>query len=133
MATWSSLATPDWLGLGDCRPGYPGAERTEDLPLISLPRCPRAAPPPEPGCLHPRPLSSGAALPHLAAGQPADGMLLLKGSIVAARLGQAADVVELQAEALDVPGRRVLPPEDAIVVGGASGSVTRMGSSASAG
>ncbi len=73
------------------------------------------------------------ALPHLAVGQPADGMLLLKGSIVAARLGQAADVVALQAEALDVPGRRVLPPADAIVIGGASGAVTRTGSSASAG
>jgi hypothetical protein len=103
-------------------------------------------------------------------------MLPLKGCIVAARLGQAVDVVELQAEALDVPGnlgadlghlvteevlRRLtkeimtelvrsfidqpalgllrsrapgaLPPADAIVVGGASGSVTRVGSSASAG
>lgn len=67
--------------------GIQGTERTEDPTLIGSAAsrvCPRAAPPPEPGCRHPRPLSSGAALSHLEAGQPVYGMLLLKGSIVAA-------------------------------------------------
>ncbi len=84
---------------GDRTHRGPDADR-----LGGPPRLPTRCAPPEPGCRHPRPLSSGAALPHRAAGQPAYGMLPLKGCIVAARLGQAVDVVELQAEALDVPG-----------------------------
>lgn len=47
--------------------------------------------------------------PHLAQGDAAFvsayGMLLLKGSIAAARMNQAADVRDLQAEALSVAGR----------------------------